>query len=171
MPFATPDVDLAVGPVDVTDLQRQCFAEAQPHRVGHQQEHAIAQFAGRADQLLDLGAGENIGKGLDARRLDQIEPGPIALEDMLPEALQAIAVDLHGAPGMGVDEFAEVALQLRRGELVGTAVEVLREAPHRARVRIDGLVAFPLQFEGLDVTGVETVESLLFGRQHGELHG
>jgi len=170
VPFAASDVNLAIGSVDVTDLERQCFTETKPHRVGHQQKDTIAQFARRADQLLDLGAGENIRQGLNPRRLDEIEPGPVAFEDVLPEELETIAIDLNGAPGMSIDEFGEVALQLGCGELVGAAVEVLGNLTHRPRVGIDGLLAFPLQFQGLEMTCVESIESFLLGRQHDELH-
>lgn len=143
MPLAAPDVDLAVRAVNVADLKRDGLPEAKAHRVGHQQENAVAQFARGADQLLDLSAGENIREGLNTGSLDEIEPGPVALQDVLPEELEAVAIDLHRAPGMRVDEFGEVGLQLRRGEPVGAAVKALSDSTHRPTAGIDGVLAFP----------------------------
>ena len=98
--LAAMGMHLSIGAVDVAHLQRQGFPETQAHRVGDQQEYPIAQLTSGADQLFYLGASENIQEGLGSGCLDEIEPGPVAFEYMFSEALQAIAVDLHGAPGV-----------------------------------------------------------------------
>lgn len=108
MSLATTDMDSFALAVDIPHLQRQPLAQAQSHPVGRQEKNPLAQFACGADQLLDLGQGEDIGKRLNIWGLDHLNPLPIAFQDVLPEELQAIAVDLDGAPGVGFDQFGEV---------------------------------------------------------------
>jgi len=49
---------------------------------------------------------------MDLGRLDDIHPLPIGFKGMLPEELQAIPVNLNGAPGMGINQFGKIAFQL-----------------------------------------------------------
>ena len=59
--LTAPNVYASACRVDVTDLQCQGLAEAQPHRIGGQQEDAVAQSVARPDHLLHFGEGQNIG--------------------------------------------------------------------------------------------------------------
>lgn len=88
---------------------------------------------------------------------------------MLPEKLQAIAIDLDGAPGVGIDQLGEIHLELLHAELVRAAVVVSGNTPYGARVDIDSTLAKALQFEGPEVVLVEAIEALLRGRFHGRL--
>jgi excisionase family DNA binding protein len=121
--LAPADMHLPARAVDIPYLQGQGLPQPQPHGVGSQQEHAVAQVTGRPDQSLDLGDAENIRKLTDPRCLDDLDPLPLALQHVLPEELQTIAVDLDGAPGMRLEELGEVGLQLFRAQSV-------REAQH-----------------------------------------
>jgi hypothetical protein len=65
----------------------------------------------RANQLLDLGDSENVRQRLNPRHLDDLDPAPVERKNMLPEELQANAVDFDGTPRMGIDSRSEVDLQ------------------------------------------------------------
>jgi hypothetical protein len=68
---------------------------------------------------------ENIGQATHLRRLDDIDPGPLLVEDVLEEELQAITVDLDGAPRMALHQGGEVFLELFDTEPVWTTIEPL----------------------------------------------
>lgn len=128
--------------VDITDSQRQGLAQTQPHAKTDQDEGLVAQLTSAVDQALDLTQGQHIRQGLDHRRLDDIDPLPVALQDMLEEELQAIAVDLHGGPTVGFDQGIEIAFELLAVEIIDGAIEKLTDATHGAGIDIDGGVGF-----------------------------
>ena len=163
MPFASTDMHLFALAVDIAYLQCQGFAQAQAHRVGCQQKHPVAQFTRGADQLLDFTDGENIRQGAYLRGFDHLNPLPVAFEDVFEEKLQAITIDLDGAPGMGLDQASEVDLQLLGGESIGTAVVVVCNTAHGTRVDIDGALTQALKLQGSEVALVQSVESVLLG--------
>lgn len=74
MALAATDVDLLSLRIDVADFKGQGFAQAQAHRVGGQEEDAVAQFTGGADQAFDFGEGEDVGQCLEFGGLDDFDP-------------------------------------------------------------------------------------------------
>ena len=98
--FASPNMDQIALTINVTDLQRQRFAEPQPHGVRGQQEDAVAELARCANQVLDFTGGENVRQRPHLRGFNDLDPGPVFLQDVPPDTLQAITVDLDGTSGM-----------------------------------------------------------------------
>ena len=54
-----------------------------------------------------------------------------------PKELQAVAVSFNSAPGVGVDEFAEVLSQLLASQSVGASIKPCNESTHSSGVHID----------------------------------
>ena len=168
--LAAADMDLVALGIDIADFKSQGFTQAQTHGVGSQEEHAVAQFAGGADQAFDFGEGEDIRQCLELGGLDNPDPGPVAFEDMFVEELQAVAVNFYGTPGVGLDKIGEVGGQLLGAEVVGATLEVLRDTADGTGIGIDGFVAFALQFQGSEVAFVQFVEAGLVFGIHDKLH-
>ncbi len=64
---------------------------------------------------------------------------------------------------MGINQLAEIDLQLILGQSVRAAVEMIRHPSNRTRINIDGLVALALQFEHSQMALVQFIEAELFG--------
>jgi hypothetical protein len=140
-------VDTVPGSIDVADGQAQRLAEAKAHRVGGDPEGAQTRLTGVGNDGGELLNGEDVGQGVDPGRLDHIKPGHVASEDVLVEESDPVAIDLHGAPAVRVDELIEKGVELLDAELVGTTIGEGGETAHAAGVGLDGLVgvAVPLQ--------------------------
>ena len=99
---------------------------------------------GAANKAGDFIAGEDIGQGTNARWLDHVDPGERLTEHVLVEEADAVAVDLHRTPGMGVDQIREVAFEFVGGEVIGNAIDILRESAHGEGIGFDGFGGFCL---------------------------
>ncbi|MDP2829920.1 MAG: hypothetical protein Q8O37_15110 [Sulfuricellaceae bacterium] len=74
--------------------------------------------------------------------------------------LQAIQVKFDRAPGVALDQVAEIVGQLGFGEVVDLVGEVSAQAPDGAGVGVDGLGLQPLELEVLEMGLVLPVEVL-----------
>jgi hypothetical protein len=66
---------------------------------------------------------------------------------MLPEELQAVSVNLDGAPGMGFNQVGEVGFSLFHGQEIWAAIEIIPDTTYRPGVGINGFLGFALKFE------------------------
>lgn len=164
--LAAADMHAPARPVDIADLKGEGLAQAQTHGIGREHKDAIAQLARRVDQPLHLIDGEDIRQGAHLWWLDHLHPLPVAVQDMLVEELQPVAVDAHGGPGAPVDQIGEVLGQLLAGEPIGHAVEVLGHAAHRAGVDIDGAGTVAVQLERAHVPVIQCAKMVLFAGDH-----
>jgi len=86
---------------------------------------------------------------------------------MFPKKLQPITVNFDGTPGMGRHQVGKIVFALLQGQLIGAAIKVLPDPAHGARVGINGLLTFALEFESLQVMLIKFIESIRFGLVHG----
>lgn len=63
------------------------------------------------------------------------------------EELKRQAVELNGAPAVGLDQGREIRLKITAVQSIGRAVEMLGDPPHGAGVGLDGLLAFALTLQ------------------------
>ena len=99
------------------------------------------------DQLVYFGYGEDIGEGVHFGGFDNVDPLPVLIEDMLPEELQSVSVNLDGAPGMGLNQVGEIGLSLSQGQKIGAAIEKGSDSTYGPGVGVNGLLGFALQLE------------------------
>ena len=59
--FAVTNMHALTHSIDVTDPQAQALAQAQAQAIERKESHTITEHAGRDDDLLQLGAGDDIG--------------------------------------------------------------------------------------------------------------
>ena len=97
----------------------------------------VSRFLGGSDNLLDLLLGENVRQCPGRRRFDDVDPRPLFIQDMFVKELESIAVNLDGAPGVGLDHFIEVSLEFPQGDIIGTTIEVIRNTSYSLRITID----------------------------------
>jgi hypothetical protein len=60
---------------------------------------------------------------MSLRSIDEVHPLPITFKDILSEKLQAVPLNLNNTPGMAINQFGKIALQLLDGLLVITATK------------------------------------------------
>lgn len=149
--FGIANVHPLASRIDVADLQRQPFAQAQAQTVQGEIEHPIAQRAGRSKEALGFVDRDNVGQPLCLGRLDQMGHHPGLAQDVGGVKLEAIQVQLDGAPGVGLDQVAEVIGQLGFGEVVDLVGKIPAQAPDGAGIGVDGLGLQPLELEVLEV--------------------
>src|SRR5690606_14508683 len=166
--LAPTDMDLHAGTVDVLDLQGQDLAQTQSHAVGAQDEGLVTEFAGAVDEGFDLGAGQEIGQGSGAGRLDDGDPIPVAPEDMVVEELQAVAGDLDGGPRVALHQVMEVGFELLDGKSVGAPVPILGEPADGSGIDIDSAGGLALSAQRAKMLAVKGIELLLLRRVHVE---
>lgn len=165
--LAAADVQAHTPGIDVADLQRQPLAQAQPGAVEQDEEDAIAELAHRAEEGEHLRAREHIRQPLRARRLDDPLPVPGPVEDVAVEELEAAAVDVDRAPGVGPQQSGEVDPQVLGAQVIGAALEEAGGAAHRAGVALLGLRGHALELQGTQQGGIALVETGLLGGIHG----
>lgn len=73
------------------------------------------------------------------------------MQDVGGVELQAVEVELDRAPGVGLDQVAEIVGQLGLGEVIDLVVEVVVQAPDGADLGVDGLGLQALELEVLEV--------------------
>ena len=135
-------MDVHPGAVDIGNFELHRLAEPQTHAVSGEPEDLVTPLPGAVDDPGDLLDGEDIRQRLGLRRLHHGEPGQGPAEDFFMEETDAIAVQLNGAPALGVDEPLEEAVQFIRGEVIRATVDELGEATHGQAIglnRLDGL--------------------------------
>ena len=98
--FGVADVDAPARGINISYLQAQAFAEAQAHAVEDEEEHPVAEDAGGFEDALDLAHADDVGQALDFGRLDQPRRCPGFAQDVLVVELEAVQVELDGAPGV-----------------------------------------------------------------------
>ena len=86
-------------------------------------------------------ATEPIGQSFNLGCADDVDPGPVLLENMQPEELHAIAVDFNRAPGVRIDQLGEIHFELLHGELIRAAIVISSDPPHSAGIDIDDALA------------------------------
>ena len=86
---------------------------------------------------------QDIGQGTNAG-LDHVDPREGLTEHVLIEETDTLAVDRHGTPRMGVDQIREVAFEFVGGEVVGNAIDILRESAYGEGIGFDGFGGFCL---------------------------
>lgn len=119
--------------------------------------------APRGDEPLDFTDGEYVGNRFHFGRLDDIEPLPIELENVLQKELQAIAIDFDRAPRVRFDQFGEVRFQFFARQSIGTTVEALGKPAYGARINVDGAVAHTAPFQSAQVLLIKRIKANLFG--------
>lgn len=159
-------MDLHAGAVDVLDLQRQHLAQAQPHAVGDKDEGLVAQLASAVDEGFDPGACQQVRQGRLAGRLDDGDPVPVTLQDMLVEELQAAAIHFDGGPGVSLHEVVEVGFDLAEGEGIGGLVPVLGDTANGTGIDIDGAGGLALAAQRAKMLAVKGVELFLLSSVH-----
>lgn len=92
-------------------------------------------------------------------RLDDIDPHPVLVQHVLVEKLQAIAVNLDGAPGVAVHQRTEVVFELLLSERVGTLIEELGHASDRSGIGVDGLLGLALTTQCAKMLLVQAIEA------------
>jgi len=151
VPIALAGADVQEGAfaVDITDLQAQALAQAQAAGVDRGQSDPMVEGFDAAQDLTDLGGGEDDGEFELGSGASELEfGGPGTLEGFLPE-------ELDGAEGLGGGLAGKTALGLE-------VEEVLAEFLGRDEVRRFGVVlaelaeAGPVTFLGAGQEGQET---------------
>jgi len=141
---------VAIG-INVTDPQGQPFAQAQPHAVQGEVKHPVAQNAGARENLLRLLHSQDVGQALGLGWFDEIGHVPRLSQYVLGVELVAIQIVLDGAPGVGINQAAEIVGQLGGREIVDLVVKVVAHVPDGAAVSIDAFGLKALEFEVLEV--------------------
>ena len=155
--------------IDVANLQRQPLAKAQTQAVQGEVEHPIAQRAGRGKQALCFVDRDDVGQSLRLRRLDQIGHRPRLAQHVGGVELQAVEVELHSAPRVGLDQVAEILGQLCFGEIVDPVAKVLAQPPDGPAVGVYGLGLQALELQMLEVSLVLPVKVVSGAGRHAGL--
>ena len=167
-PFPLADVNLHVGTVDVANLQCQALAKTQSHAVDRQKECLVSRFLDQAQHSNHLIDRQDIWNSARSGRLDNPKPLPFPVKRVIPEKLKANAINLDGAPGVGLHKIGKVGLQLVLGQAIGTLVEEPGHSPYGSTVGVDGGRSFALKFQGLQVALVKRLKPGLFLGNHSK---
>ena len=83
--------------------------------------------------------------------LDDFDEIPVPAKGVLPKELQAIAVRLNGAPGMGLYQIREIGFQVIGCQAIRAAIEKSSYPAQRTAVEIQCGLAFALENQGRSV--------------------
>jgi hypothetical protein len=83
------------------------------------------------------------------------------------EELESVAIELDGAPGVGIDHGGAVGFEFLEREVIGTAVEVGSHTANGTSVGLDRLATLALEFQGGETLRIELLEAGLFHGIHG----
>ena len=100
MSLTTAHVYPRVGGINIAYLEIQCFAEPKSHTIGGEDKRLVSHFPGCIDHCRDLFRRHDVRQGFDDGWFDDVDPDPFFAKDVFVEELQAIAVNLHGTPGV-----------------------------------------------------------------------
>ncbi len=164
--FGIAHVDAAALRIDIGHRQGKALAQAQPEAVEGEKEDAVAQDASGSEQVLCLIDCDDVGQALCLGRLDQIGHGPRPAQHVGDVELVAIEIELDGAPGVRLDQLAEVAGELILGKAVDVVLEVLAHAPDAARIGINRLGLQALKLEVFEMGLVASIEVDSVGGGH-----
>ncbi len=152
--------------VNVANLRRQAFAQAQTQAVEDEIEYPVARGTGRGKKLLGFVDSNNVGQTLGFGRLDQVGHGLALMQNVGGIELQAIEVELDRALGVALNQVAEIIGQLGLGEVIDLVAEVVAQAPDGAGIGVDGLGLQTFELEVLEMDPVLPVEVLVGGAGH-----
>ena len=141
------DMDARPRRIDVAHLQSQPFAQAQPQAVEGEIEHPVAQGVCRRKQALRFVDGDDVGQPLRLGRLDQIRHHPGLLQHVGGVELQAVEIEFDRAPGVGLDQVAEIVGQLSFAKIVDPMRKIPAQTTDGPRIGFDGLRLQPLELE------------------------
>ena len=127
---------LIVG-IDIAQLQIECFRQTKPEGISDNNEDTVSKLPCVLNEKLNFGYTEHSRDSFNLRWFDNIDPAPLFMKHVSPEELQAVAVSFNSAPGVGVDEFAEVLSQLPASQSVGASIKPCNESTHSSGVHID----------------------------------
>ena len=100
MALAIADVNAELLAVNIADLQCQCFTEAQAHGVNGVEKDRVMGLVNGVQDSSDFILSKDIRQVTHCWWLGDEDPIPVDLEYMAPVALQAVAIEFYGAPGM-----------------------------------------------------------------------
>ena len=72
--------------------------------------------------------------------------------------LEAVEIELDGAPRVGADQVAEIVGELYRREIVQAVIEILPHAPNGATIGIDGLGLQALKLEVFEMRNIALIK-------------
>lgn len=166
---AVADVHTEELAVNVADLQIQIFIKPQSQALHHQEEHPVTQTPHTIDQLLHLLARGDIRERLNLRWLDDLDPIQWTTQHMPVDEHHAPEIHLDAAPGVVLQQSAEVALEFVDAQIIGAAIKVTSDTAYSPRRTVDCLTPFALKSEGLQLLCVELIEPFLFFCVHGTI--
>jgi len=121
---------------------------------------------GHREQALDLIACDPIGQTLGLRGLDKIGLFPGLVEFLDIEELQAIQIELDGAPGLGLEPLDETIDPLCLSEVIDLTAETGNDPADGAGIDFEGLGAQALE---LEMSVIRALELGLDCWCHGEV--
>ena len=112
--FGVPNMHALAICVDVGQFQVQAFAQAQTHAVQGEVKHPVTQYTGVGEKGLRLLNGDDVRQARDFGWFDEVGHDPGFAQHVLGVELEAIQVELDGAPRVRFDQVAEVVGELCR---------------------------------------------------------
>ena len=88
--------------VDIAYTQIKRLGQAQAHAVDGEDKALEPSLPCRIDHVRDFVVGKYVGQFFLNRGLDDIDPVPLAIEDVFIEKLKSTAISLDGAPGVSL---------------------------------------------------------------------
>ena len=144
--------------VGATDLLSGSSARAFLHRSNPRSHTRSGPFSHRPFRTNFTAAPTDIRQTLDLGRFDQVRGDPRLARHIGVEELQAVQIELDGAPGMRRQQIAELVGQLRLGERIDPVVKVVAGPANGAGVGLDGFRLQALELEMLEVGLIKAVE-------------
>ena len=164
MALALANEQLVFAALDIVDGQPEAFAEAQPATVDELEGSAIAAQADVGQEVMDLLAGEHGGQGVVIFGLDLGKEGPIGVAEEIDEEQVGggprLADGLGGPLLLEFDE-QEVVPQLRLGDGLRVAADVLVDEPELAVVGVPGSIGVVAQSQVLGKPGHRGIRMLI----------
>jgi hypothetical protein len=150
--FALPDVDHHASAVDIGDLKTGSLLKPQTTGVDGGQADAVAGESDAAQNPSDLFQAQDHRQLLFAWRANKPEGGPVALEGLFEEELDATQRDGAGAARVVFDvlDREEVLSEFFLGDHVGGFVIVLRQLAHGPDVHLLCALGQAPELESLD---------------------
>ena len=145
--FGESEMNVHAGAVDIGDFELHGLAESQTHAVCSEPEDPVTPLPGAVNDVRNLIDGEHIRQRLGLRWFHHGEPGHGLAEDFFMEEADAIAVQLDGAPALGVDQPLEEAVQFINGQIIRAAVDELGEAANGQAIGLNGLGGLAMAFQ------------------------
>jgi hypothetical protein len=138
--------------IDVANPQEQAFTESQATGINRTQTDPVHGRAHAGENLLDFLPAQDHGQFLFPRRAQEFEAGPITLEGVLEQELNAAQSDGGGGAGhfLFQGEEEEVATQFFFGDLIRGFVVVFGQAADRTDITGLGFGGVTVELHILD---------------------